>query len=200
MYVEDFAEDRMSDLVTNILRGQLAEFTARQGVDQNLSLTEEPIELGMGWDPESSSWQPVISRALIVEGKLLLLIPKTIIVRKYLYSISGYFSKTIYKWRQEYHVNNETRLAKKKYIKTRNEYKIEPPSQKDIDEVEIKDAGYRNKKEYAIDAIRQDEHLIADFTRSVNFAVDGSNTNRLTDEEIANIVARIQGSKPQTSS
>lgn len=197
LYVEDFAEDRMSDLVTNILRGQLAEFTAEQGVMNNLNLTDEPIELGMGWDPDSSSWQPVISRALIPEGKLLLLIPKTIIVKKYLYSIGGYFSRTIYKWRQDYHVKNETNLSKRTYVKTRNEFKIEPPSQDVIDEIEIKGGGYKGKKDYAIDAIRQNRNLIIEFSRVVNHAVDGTNTNRLTDEEIMNTVEMIQGNEPQ---
>lgn len=193
LYVEDFAEDRMSDLVTNILRGKLAEYTINQSIIHNLPITENSIEIGMTWDVNTLKWKPVTTKALLINNNLLLLVPKSILVKKYLYTTDNFFSKSIYEWRQNHHVENKTSLSRSVYVKSRNEYVVRPPSQKEIDRIEIIGEGH-SKKDYAIYAARKNNQLIDIFTRRIGYAVDGTHSNRLTDEEIANIVEHLQKS------
>jgi len=96
IFVKDFAEDRMSDLVTNILREQLADYTLEQSELHDLELTSEPIDIGVAWDMEKSNWKQVNKRALIQNGSLLLLVPKSIVVQKYLYTVEEFLSKTVF--------------------------------------------------------------------------------------------------------
>jgi hypothetical protein len=187
IFVKDFAEDRMSDLVTNILREKLAEYTIEQSEIYGLPLTEEPIEIGVAWDMKNANWKRVNKRALFAEGSLLLLVPKSIVVQKYLYTVEDYLSSVVFSWRKKYHLENDTELVRKKYVKKYKRIISYPPSNELIREKEITGKGLTSK-EYAINASRENPDLINTFRRTINHTLRGTRSNRLSDEEITRIV------------
>ena len=86
--VEGFAEDGMSDLLTNILHEQLNEFTQEQmskwGCDPQ---GEKSI---WTFNVESRSWVEVRRPCWLYRGKEILLVPKWIVRRNYLFKAHQY--------------------------------------------------------------------------------------------------------------
>ncbi|MEK5336097.1 hypothetical protein NSS92_08555 [Bacillus sp. FSL M8-0166] len=187
IFVKDFAEDRMSDLVTNLLREKLAEYTIEQSEIYGLELTPEPIEIGVAWDIETLSWKQVRTRALIVKDKLLLLVPKSIVVQRYLYSVEEYLTKSVYIWRKQYHLDNDTPLVRKKFVKKHKKIVPFPPKNETIIKNEITDEGL-TRKEYAIKSTLANRGLIRNFRDTIGHTLRGTNNNRLSDEALTQIV------------
>lgn len=86
--VEGFAEDCMSDLLTNILHGPLNDFTAQQmrkyGCEPQ---TEKTI---WTFDASSRTWVQVERPCWLYKGKELLLVPKWIVRRNFLFKAHQY--------------------------------------------------------------------------------------------------------------
>ena len=86
--VEGFAEDCMSDLLTNILHRQLNEFTAYQMQMRNILPTEK--RTFWSWDVLKRSWVQVTMKSWSYGGKELLMVPKWIVRQKYLFKAHQY--------------------------------------------------------------------------------------------------------------
>lgn len=91
--IPDFAEDGLSDLLTNILHNQLNQFTYAQmkkyGIESNSVLSF------WTWDKENLCWKKIERSAYCINNKELLVVPKHIVRKKYLFSISQYFNRII---------------------------------------------------------------------------------------------------------
>lgn len=91
--IKNFAEDRLSDLLTNILHEQLNKFTLLQmnkyGIKTNSSL------VFWTWDRIKKCWKKVKCSSYFIEGQELLVVPKHIVRKKYLFSTSQYFNRII---------------------------------------------------------------------------------------------------------
>lgn len=136
VFVHNFAEDRMSDLITNILRRKLNDFTISQCKFYNIKLSIKPINIGKSWNPVSKKWNDTIVNTLLLYNSPIILVPKKIVRQRYIYSAGEYLNKKILEHRQNYHVKNRTALSQIKFSKKRGEY-ISPPSKKTIREKEI---------------------------------------------------------------
>lgn len=88
--IPNFAEDGLSDLLTNILHDVLNQFTlyqmAKYGIKSNAFLKF------WKWD---GKWIEVERPAYCVEGKELLVVPKKMVRKKYLFSVHQYFHRII---------------------------------------------------------------------------------------------------------
>lgn len=93
LLIPEFAEDGMSDLLTNILHECLNEFTLDQ-MDKYGIHSNGNVEF-YTWDLGSRAWKLVQRPAYLIGGKELLLVPKYIVRKKYLFSINQYFSRII---------------------------------------------------------------------------------------------------------
>lgn len=94
LYVPGFAEDGMSDLLTNILYIVLSEFTIEQCNSINHPLSTCNAER-FYWNTTSHSWARYIGQSLIVNGKPVLLIPKEIVQTKYRFTVDNYLRSVI---------------------------------------------------------------------------------------------------------
>lgn len=189
VFVEDFAEDRMSDLVTNLIRGQLAKYTVDQCNSLGIPLTSDKRELGMTWDLHSQTWAPVISEALTIDDRVILLVPKEIIVKKYLYSVDKYLSKYVLEQRQKEHLEQDTSLVRSRYSSTLNKMIKIKPKKATLKEKEISDEGL-TYKEYARNITRDRLDLIERFRTEIYRSLSILNSNKLSDEEIEAVVKR----------
>lgn len=113
VFVKNFAEDRMSDLVTNVLRKQLYDFTVQQCAKYNIKLSENPINLGHYWDSNLCKWECLMAQPLIANQNNILLVPKNIVRQSYIYSVEQYISQFVIPERQKYHEHNMTELSLK---------------------------------------------------------------------------------------
>lgn len=91
--IPGFSEDGLSDLLTNILHENLNIFTGQQlrlyGFDYNTELSF------WTWDRNNGCFKFVTRPSFVYEGKELLLVPKVIVRRKYLFSTNQYFTRVI---------------------------------------------------------------------------------------------------------
>lgn len=189
VFVKDFAEDRMSDLITNLIRQQLADYTVEQCKLHGIELTEKPIELGVSWDPDTMNWEKVYQQGLLVNERLLLLIPKSIVVKRYMFSVGEYLSRVVFEWRKQYHLENDTSLVTKKYVKKHDRVVASGPSHKAIKEEEISkhELSY---KDYAVNMSREKRDLISEFRDKTNQILIGNFGNSLTDDDLNEVVEK----------
>lgn len=164
VFVKNFAEDRMSDLVTNILRKKLNEFTLEQCLKHGIGfLSEEPMNIGKSWNHDLEIWEDVNARTLILDNSIVLLVPKNIVSERYIYSIGEYLSKKIMTHRQDYHITNRTALSQEVYSKKKGTY-IKPPSKKTIRKEEIRNIP---SKEFAREYTLKNPELIDQFRNDI---------------------------------
>ena len=91
--VVGFAEDYMSDLITNIIHDQLNRFT-----EQQMSIWGCPsqgVKTYWTFDGNSNSWIQVTRPCWLHNGKEVLLVPKWVVRRRFLFKAHQYLSRII---------------------------------------------------------------------------------------------------------
>lgn len=185
LFVENFAEDRMSDLITNILRKELYIFTQEQSIKYNISLNSETELLGNYWSPKTLSWEELRGYPLKVDSLPVLLVPKNFVRSKYLYSVREYLQHKIIVERQDYHRENKTSLAIIKQDKNGNDY-YDKPSKKEVYKEEIKG---RKHKEYVKEYSLRNPGCLIEFRKQMEEKLSRESW-ALTDEQLDILVYR----------
>lgn len=93
LMIPGFAEDGMSDLLTNILHDCLNEFTLEQMNKFGISSNGEHEFIT--WNIEQNEWIKVKRASCFVNGKELLLVPKNVVRKNYLFGVNQYFTRII---------------------------------------------------------------------------------------------------------
>ena len=187
VFIEDFAEDGMSDLVTNILRKQLYDFTVSQCEKFNIALSDDICELGYFWDDVEKKWDVLYGKPLMNEHKVgaILLVPKTIVRNAYRYSIGQFFQMKILTDIQEKQFEQKTSLCTMKTSKAKGSYLVQPSKDIVLKEI-VADA---NHKEYAVNYTIENKGLIEEF-RSETQNEYSKGGNILTDEKLTEYIQK----------
>lgn len=186
VFVHKFAEDKMSDLITNVIRNQLYQFTVAQCNNYGISLSENKTNLGKYWDIDASDWKTLYDYALLVNEKPILLVPKNIVRDKYIYSVNQYFNIKILEFRQQYHLSNQTSLCRLKTTKNRGSFYVKP-SKKKLRKVEV---GEMASKDFVTEITKKNPQLIKDFRSETKRRIalgDFSISNDKLDEIVYNL-------------
>lgn len=93
VFVEDFAEDSMSDLLTNILHKLLCEFTAKQM--EIYGKYPSGFHEVKSWSRASHRWATSTQPYWLVNGKKVLLVPKHWVRKRFLFKAHQYLFSTI---------------------------------------------------------------------------------------------------------
>lgn len=93
LLIPDFAEDGMSDLLTNILHDLLNTFTLQQMKKYDVQSNGDVYF--WSWDREDSDWIQLKKPAFYIGNQELLLVPKQVVRKNYLFSTSQYFNRII---------------------------------------------------------------------------------------------------------
>lgn len=93
LLIPDFAEDGLSDLLTNVLHDQLNEFTLQQM--EKFGVRSNDSKALWTWDRKLSCWKEIKRPSCCINGQELLVIPKQIVRKKYLFSTNQYFNRII---------------------------------------------------------------------------------------------------------
>ncbi|GGC76444.1 hypothetical protein GCM10007216_03740 [Thalassobacillus devorans] len=189
VFVEDFGQDRLSDLVVNIIRMHLVEYTEEQCKKYNIEINTDERQLAHYWDPESHSWVECNRSPLVINGKDILLVPKTIAVKNFKYNAGQYCTHFVLSRRKEYHLENNTNLVRR--TPNKNGEVIPKVYKKDIREQEIKDRGL-SEKQYAREITEQERSLIQQFrARIADILLDEKRTNKLSDEDLEEMLENL---------
>lgn len=119
LLIPGFAEDGLSDLLTNILHVQLNAFTMQQ--IHKYGLKSNGNACFWSWDKKKVCWTLVKKPSFYIDGQELLLVPKQIIRKKYLFSISQYFNRIILERIREKggYMDGDKPISKKEIIKAK---------------------------------------------------------------------------------
>lgn len=117
--IPDFAEDGLSDLITNILHDHLNSFTMQQmkqyGIESN------GLANFWTWSQTKGDWIRVERASYYIEGQEVLLVPKQIVRKKYLFSTNQYFNRIILEHMREEggHMDGKKPIPKKDVVKAK---------------------------------------------------------------------------------
>lgn len=99
IFVEGFAEDCLSDMITNIIFAELNTYTVEQCQKYSIEVTPLPQKYHY-WDRFLHCWKPYEGNGLVIDGKVILLVPKNVVRHSYYYNTEQYFSRIILKKKQ----------------------------------------------------------------------------------------------------
>lgn len=147
IFVEDIDKDKISDMVTNIIRKKLIEYTKQQCEYWGIKLTH--ADTLPYWKPETREWVYSKDDLLVIEGREILLIPKSIVSPMKMYEMSKYRWHFVLEDERNFHLQRRSALVKMRRLKN-GAIKYYLPK-KDVEEVvveKIKHGEYKNNKDY----------------------------------------------------
>lgn len=199
LFVSNFAEDRMSDLIISILKKELVEYTLEQAILYNIPIENDEINYGKYWDASTKSWQTLKNRYIKdKKGKPIILVPKQIVSKKFGFSANSYLNKVIFIWRQAKHREAISNLCEVKRDKNGNIIKVKPPSYETLRKAEI-DKVYGKKrgktKKYIMDQTLANPGLLDQFFEQHTENSINRNGNILSDQELTLIIEATENKK-----
>lgn len=175
IFVKSFSEDRLSDLLVSLLKKELILYSLEQARFHGLKISNE-VQRFDCWDSESHEWATFESQYVLAPNEngveeLLILVPKSVVSKRFLVNPSRYIS-VIFQHLQ----------LMEKYQRTNGT----PKSQKELRESEIV-ANYQKDKDksYILDmTLLSPEYYEAYYDNSIRF----SDNKSLNDEELIEIL------------
>lgn len=178
LYVKDFGEDRMSDLITNVLFKELTQYTENivsSTFPNNRPVTQEAT--GWGWNPVTHCWDQFTYNApLDFNENPLGLIPKRFLTDKYRYNPQRFFQGAILEHLQRQYIleNPEEKKPTKKYLKSEISKTIE---------------GNFSKKDYIITYTMEHPRLAEVFRQNnCNGALGNNYEGYLSDNKLTELI------------
>lgn len=138
LFIKNFNEDRMSDLLASILFGLLSEFTVKEALKYNPK-AKFRIQEGLRWDVNTHNWVKFRYRQLLDLNEVpLTLIPKHIVTDQYRYRADNYLMAHLIKYEQEEELkvalktNPDAVKRNKKIISSEKKEELSNPSTKEL--------------------------------------------------------------------
>ena len=144
MYLRNFDADKMSDLITNVIRRHLSEFTVEQCRKMGIPLSNYKVFIGYYWDIRTLQWKELFEYVPIVDSeKKILLVPKNIIRKKLSADVSRFISMYIFRDLQKWHLTNNTPDCHYRELKN-GKIKVFPPTKEELGKKELKNITYKD--------------------------------------------------------
>lgn len=112
IFVQGIDRDRISDMVANIIRKELIEYTKQQCDINNISLTPG-VQTGFFWNADKKAWDNTLDDMLIIDGKRIILVPRLIVSYAKEYTASKFVQHFALNYLQEQNIINNTSLVQR---------------------------------------------------------------------------------------
>ncbi|WP_127587743.1 hypothetical protein [Paenibacillus koleovorans] len=165
--ISGFNEDGLSDMITNILHFQLNEFTLEQLAINNIKPNSE--DTFITWDITSSTWKEVTSPCYRYENNKILLTPKSIVRKKYLFGAEQFLKRIILERAKKETAYTDTK-GKTRYQTTKKELNRAIPKE---------DRNWRYK--YTNEQTENDQSFLKDYHDAIPYLYDNKG---MTDAEL----------------
>lgn len=108
LFIDRVDKDKVSDMVANIIKKPLIEYTKTQCQLYDVALTNS--ETGYFWD--KTKWDRNLDDLLIINGKVYFLYPKELITSAKYFSAKEFFGKYILEYLQQKHLSENSNLVR----------------------------------------------------------------------------------------
>lgn len=179
IFVDNIDKDKLSDVVTNIIRWCLIEYTQAQCEMWGIKMIKgETLPF---WDPVDEEWQVADTNLLVIDGEEIILIPKAIVSPMNLFHKDQYKYYEIYEQEIRFNLERRTSLVEMKKLKN-GKTKYSLPKKKFGKVLQIKiEKEYNSAKEYIREYTLKHPTLFQEFQQRTKRKM-----NSLTNEEIIN--------------
>ena len=174
--VNGFDKDMLSDMLTNILKKHLLEYTISQCNLLNIELTHN-VPSGFFWNEKTLKWENEYMDRLIIDDKPVLLVPKKIVNYTLEGSSSQYRQHFVLNFLQDENIRNMTNL-----VQRRKKSKELFVTKKDIIETEEE-----MNKDYLSNFTMNHPEVLEDFKKTYLNKSNSMNGNMLEDISIDKI-------------
>ncbi len=120
VFVDNIGKDKISDLTTNVIREHLIKYTQSQCKLHGIALTEN-VPSGYYWNSTLRKWDNEHTDMLIIEGRKIILVPKSIVTYSYRYTPERYCQHFVLNFLQHEHIRINSSLVQRKTLKNGNE-------------------------------------------------------------------------------
>lgn len=117
IFVENFGPDNLSDMITNIIKLDLINYTQEQAKLWNMSLTSN-VSSGQYWDVTSNQWSEKYTDMLVIGSKKIILVPKNFVVRHSSFNPYNYHSYFVLEFLKTRNLKSFTPILKTKNLKS----------------------------------------------------------------------------------
>lgn len=182
IFVDDIDRDKLSDMVTNILRKELIDYT--KGQCDYLQIQTHYCESLPYWDAVDRKWVYSDVQQLIIDSRPVLLVPKAIVSPMYQYSASKYNWYFVLEQERNFHLGRRSSLVKCKQLKN-GDKKYYLPKKDVADNIsnKIQNGEYINTKDFIRQYTARYPELFSDFIKSCR-----NKTHSFPNSTIANCV------------
>lgn len=166
MFTPNFASDRFSDLITNIICSELCDFTSKICEKYGLLSDCKTYELKGYFDYESGTWAKInVKLPVDMNGQPIILIPIELSVPKYNFNVQEYISQIILPIFQQEHLERNSPLVTSKYVKKFDGMVATAPSKKTLWKEEVRSSHPQKggSKEFALEESLKRPHLITQY-------------------------------------
>lgn len=115
IFIEGIGRDRMSDMLGNILKKLLIDYTIEQCNIYGIPLQEAPS--GYYWDIETNEWKNTYEKRLIINSKTYVLVPKFIVCYSVVYTPQNFIQHFALNFLQDEYLRLGSSLIKYTYDK-----------------------------------------------------------------------------------
>lgn len=181
VFVPGVDKDKTSDMVANIIRGPLIEYTQEQCRLWGVETTS--IEAGYWWNKDE--WVRGHKNMLVIDDKPYLLFPKKLVTKSNRYSSDEYFRMYILEHLKQKHLVEDSELVHKSYnrdgsVRNARVFKNEV-------EADIKSREVVNKDWFAR-FTKQNPNVFAKFKQETISKISNTNNLPVSKEELSEII------------
>lgn len=109
LMIKGIGKDSISDMTTNIIREYLIEFTQIQCGIYGIPMVTQSANI---WDPKTKSWVKKDYKMPSINGKKILLVPKSIVTDKLILSYDDFYNIEVLEYYRNLEINAGTSIVK----------------------------------------------------------------------------------------
>lgn len=181
LFIDGIDKDKVSDMVANIIRLPLIDYTEQQCRLHNIQLTQS--ETGFYWDKQD--WVRGHRDMLVLGDKTYLLFPRNLVTNSKYYSASTYFKTYILNFYQQKNLEEDTALVRKTY---KNGIVIKSRVYKKDIEKDFEAKGVVITKDWIARFTKENPEVFEKFRKETINKIVADNSRALEQEEIDNII------------
>ena len=185
LFIPGIDKDKVSDMVANIIKLPLIEYTQYQCRLHGIPLVS--METGYCWD--KNQWVRGHKEALVIDDKQYLLFPKNLVSKAKYYSSDEYFRMYILEYLQQKNIEEDTSLVHKSFNKDGSVKKARV-FKKEIKERMIANGEFITK-EWLARFTKENPEVYAKFRRDTMKKISQSEYENISKEEVEEIIDKL---------